>query len=63
MLLFNIALGTTGFFDTTGSRNAALGFIILWVAAYGLSAAGVGECSRPFMTKPTHQGYRIHCLG
>jgi len=42
MVLFNVGLATTGFFDTPETGSASLGMLILWVASYGMSAGPLG---------------------
>lgn len=42
MLIFNVALGVTGFFKSTSGGKAALAFLLLWVISYALSAGPLG---------------------
>lgn len=42
MCIFNVALATTGFFNSAGANKAALGFLLLWVICYGCSAGPIG---------------------
>ena len=42
MLIFNAALGITGFFSNDSAGRAALAFLLLWVIAYSLSAGPLG---------------------
>lgn len=67
MMLFNIALGTTGFFRTVSSEKAALGFLLLWVICYGCSAGPIGyvaagETSTPRLRAQT-TGFNLGCYG
>ncbi|KAL3965649.1 hypothetical protein ACCO45_002653 [Purpureocillium lilacinum] len=67
MMLFNIALGTTGFFKTVSSEKAALGFLLLWVICYGCSAGPIGyvaagETSTPRLRAQT-TGFNLGCYG
>ncbi|KAK9319797.1 general substrate transporter [Lipomyces orientalis] len=42
MFVFNVSLGTTGFFKTDSANKAALAFLLLWVICYGCSAGPIG---------------------
>lgn len=67
MFLFNIALGTTGFFEGKSSGRAALGFLLLWVISYGMSAGPIGfvaagETSTPRLRAQT-TSFNLGCYG
>lgn len=67
MFLFNIGLGSTGFFEGRASDRAALGFLLLWVISYGLSAGPIGfvaagETSTPRLRAQT-TSFNLGCYG
>ncbi|KNB14800.1 hypothetical protein FOXG_21209 [Fusarium oxysporum f. sp. lycopersici 4287] len=67
MMLFNVGLGTTGFFKNTASDKAALGCLLLWVIAYGCSAGPIGfvaagETSTPRLRAQT-TSFNLGCYG
>jgi hypothetical protein len=67
MLLFNTGLATTGFFDTRAASQTALGMLLLWVMAYGISTAGLGyvaaaETSTPRLRALT-TSFNMACYG
>lgn len=67
MCVFNIALASTGFFQSAGSKKAALGFLLLWVICYGCSAGPIGyvasgETSTPRLRAQT-TSFNLGCYG
>ena len=67
MCVFDIALGTTGFFKTDSANSAALGFLLLWVICYGCSAGPIGfvasgETSTPRLRAQT-TSFNLGCYG
>jgi hypothetical protein len=67
MCIFNIALATTGFFESGASKKAALGFLLLWVLCYGSSAGPIGyvaagETSTPRLRAQT-TSFNLGCYG
>jgi len=67
MCLFNIGLGTTGFFKSESANSAALGFLLLWVICYGCSAGPIGyvasgETSTPRLRAQT-TSFNLGCYG
>lgn len=67
MMLFNVGLGTTGFFKNPASDKAALGCLLLWVIAYGCSAGPIGfvtagETSTPRLRAQT-TSFNLGCYG
>ena len=67
MCVFDIALGTTGFFKTDAANSAALGFLLLWVICYGCSAGPIGyvaagETSTPRLRAQT-TSFNLGCYG
>lgn len=67
MCVFNIALGTTGFFQNDSSNKAALAFLLLWVICYGSSAGPIGyvaagETSTPRLRAQT-TSFNLGCYG
>ncbi|KXJ90287.1 general substrate transporter [Microdochium bolleyi] len=67
MLVFNVALATTGFFQGKSSERAALGFLLLWVICYGFSAGPIGyvaagETSTPRLRAQT-TSFNMGCYG
>lgn len=67
MCVFNIALASTGFFTSPGSKKAALGFLLLWVICYGCSAGPIGyvasgETSTPRLRAQT-TSFNLGCYG
>jgi MFS transporter, SP family, general alpha glucoside:H+ symporter len=67
MMIFNVGLGTTGFFKNPASDKAALGCLLLWVIAYGCSAGPIGfvaagETSTPRLRAQT-TSFNLGCYG
>ncbi|KAM0542659.1 hypothetical protein ACHAPJ_012691 [Fusarium lateritium] len=67
MLIFNVCLGTTGFFKTDSADKAALAFLLLWVICYGCSAGPIGyvasgETSTPRLRAQT-TSFNLGCYG
>ncbi|KAL6890046.1 general substrate transporter [Trichoderma evansii] len=67
MLIFNVALGTTGFFKSDSADKAALAFLLLWVISYGCSAGPIGyvasgETSTPRLRAQT-TSFNLGCYG
>ncbi|KAH7137003.1 general substrate transporter [Dactylonectria estremocensis] len=67
MMVFDIGLGTTGFFETDSANKAALGFLLLWVICYGCSAGPIGyvasgETSTPRLRAQT-TSFNLGCYG
>lgn len=67
MLIFNVALGTTGFFESDSADKAALAFLLLWVISYGCSAGPIGyvasgETSTPRLRAQT-TSFNLGCYG
>ncbi|OQV00276.1 hypothetical protein CLAIMM_05794 [Cladophialophora immunda] len=67
MCIFNIGLGTTGFFKSDSADKAALAFLLLWVICYGCSAGPIGyvasgETSAPRLRAPT-TSFNLGCYG
>ena len=67
MCIFYVALATTGFFVSAGSKKAALGFLLLWVICYGCSAGPIGfvaagETSTPRLRAQT-TSFNLGCYG
>lgn len=67
MLIFCIAFASTGFFTGTGSNNAALAFLLLWVLCYGASSGPIGfvasgETSTPRLRAQT-TSFNLGCYG
>ncbi|KAG5660827.1 hypothetical protein KAF25_002470 [Fusarium avenaceum] len=67
MMIFNIGLGTSGFFKNASADKAALGFLLLWVIAYGCSAGPIGfvaagETSTPRLRAQT-TSFNLGCYG
>ncbi|RSM14151.1 hypothetical protein CDV31_005487 [Fusarium ambrosium] len=67
MMVFNVGLGTTGFFDSDASGKAALAFLLLWVICYGCSAGPIGfvaagETSTPRLRAQT-TSFNLGCYG
>ncbi|KAH7125837.1 general substrate transporter [Dactylonectria macrodidyma] len=67
MMVFDIGLGTTGFFETDSANKAALAFLLLWVICYGCSAGPIGyvasgETSTPRLRAQT-TSFNLGCYG
>ena len=67
MLLFNVGLATTGFFDTAASSKVSLAMLLLWVISYGLSAGPLGfvasgEVSTPRL-RAVSTGFNLFLYG
>ncbi|UPL01848.1 hypothetical protein LCI18_012782 [Fusarium solani-melongenae] len=67
MMVFNVGLGTTGFFKSDASDKAALAFLLLWVICYGCSAGPIGfvaagETSTPRLRAQT-TSFNLGCYG
>ena len=67
MFVFNVCLGTTGFFKSDSSSHAALAFLLLWVICYGFSAGPIwfvasGETSTPRLRAQT-TSFNLGCYG
>ncbi|WVQ67599.1 uncharacterized protein L199_005802 [Kwoniella botswanensis] len=67
MCLFNVAIASTSFSDSTASGKAGLGCLLIWVICYGLSAGPIGfvaagETSTPHLRAQT-TSFNLGCYG